>query len=293
MTQSTEQLHVIRIDLDRATGERCSELLDETENNATLWIDAERDQSRIEWFFDDPAAARNHVTLVRCLIDQCAITPSPDITISTLQGADWSEAWKRFFHTTRVSERIVIKPSWETYMAEPGDCVITIDPGMSFGTGNHATTRACLRFLDQLASRGDTGALLDAGCGSGILAIAAAKLGFGPVIAFDSDPDAIPIAKTNAAANNVADRISFLVADLSTFIPPAPADVVTANILAPVLIANADRLRAMVRPGGALLLAGILTSQFAGLMEVFDRAEFVLREMLPGDEWTSGWLERG
>jgi len=212
----------------------------------------------------------------------------PDI--STLPEQDWAESWKRFFRVQRVSERIVICPSWEPYEPHPGDCVVDLDPGMSFGTGNHATTQACLEFLDALARENACRSVLDMGCGSGILAIAARKLGFVEVAAFDNDPDAVAIARENAADNGAG--VVFALCDLAH--NTRQADIVVANILGPVLIDHAGVIAAAVKPGGpgALILSGILDTQYAAVRAAFEAQGFVEQRRLLIGEWRSGLFVR-
>lgn len=113
----------------------------------------------------------------------------PEIKYLTMRQEDWSQSWKKNFHTFRASDRLVVKPSWEEYEPAPGDIVIPIDPGMCFGTGYHGTTRACLKYLDTLQAQHGSMSFIDAGTGSGILSIGAKLLGYKSVAAFDNDPD--------------------------------------------------------------------------------------------------------
>ena len=213
--------------------------------------------------------------------------------IERLEPEEWTEAWKRFFHTARVSEHIVVHPVWEPFEPEPGDIVVDIDPGMSFGTGLHPTTRTCLRFLDELAAEpGGLGPVLDLGCGSGILSIAAAKLGAPRVDALDFDPAAVGVTAENLAANRVpAGVVRTAVGDvLRDALPSAP--VVVANILASVLIDASGRIAASVAPGGTLLLSGILDAQFGEVVEAFQAHGFSCVRSVLDAEWRSGVFRR-
>jgi ribosomal protein L11 methyltransferase len=146
---------------------------------------------------------------------------------------DWANAWKEHFHPVRIGERLVIKPSWEEYAAGDGELVIELDPGMAFGTGTHATTAMGLRLLEEVVRPGDT--VFDIGTGSGILAVAAAKLGAATVRAVDLDPVAVRVAGENVAANAVGDRVTVVAGDLLTGFE-GKADVIIANIVADVII---------------------------------------------------------
>jgi len=279
-------LTAVSVEVPRATVDALIEALAESEISASSWDDVESACSRLSVFLSDAAAAPG---VCQALID-AGRTLGLDLHPATaaLPEQDWAESWKRFFRVQRVSERIVIRPTWEPYEPKPGDCVVDLDPGMSFGTGNHATTQACLAFLDQLAAADAHRSVLDMGCGSGILAIAARKLGFVEVAAFDNDPDAVAIARDNAADNSVG--VVFEVCDLAH--NTRQADVVVANILAPVLIEHAAVIAAAVKPGGqgALIISGILDTQYASVRTAFEAHGFVEERSLLIGEWRSGWF---
>jgi ribosomal protein L11 methyltransferase len=220
-----------------------------------------------------------------------AAAPRPSaLRLQRLRRRDWSEHWKRFFRLQRVSSRLLICPSWRRYRPRAGEAVLALDPGMSFGTGRHGTTRACLEFLDALAADLGPVPFLDAGCGSGILALAAAKLGYAPVYAFDHDPQAVACARENLSRNGAAEAVVPVVADLAGFRPPQAVRVVAANLLAPLLLAHAETLVACLDAarGGFLLLSGILREQYAEVRARFQAlglAECGVRTL---GEWTSG-----
>ncbi|MBN2452473.1 MAG: 50S ribosomal protein L11 methyltransferase [Lentisphaeria bacterium] len=214
--------------------------------------------------------------------------PAP--TLTTTLRENWAESWKRHFHTFRASRRTVVKPSWERYEPEPGDVVIRIDPGMCFGTGQHATTRACLAFLDDLALQLGPVSFLDAGCGSGILSVAAAQLGFRPITAFDHDPQAVEMTRRNLRQAGV-EGAEVVCADIAEFRPGRTFRVVAANILAPILERNRAGLLGWLDTSGGpgwLLLSGILTEQYPAVREAFVGLGAGEVESLVLDEWTSG-----
>jgi ribosomal protein L11 methyltransferase len=212
-----------------------------------------------------------------------------------IKREDWSEVWKKYFKVMQISEHLVIKPSWLEHQPEPGQLILEIDPGMSFGTGQHATTAFCLRMLDKLAHRESkpaTESFLDAGCGSGILSIAAAKLGYAPITAFDYDPDAVRVAAENFEINGLADdAIALSVEDVTEY-EASDYDVVAANILGHILRANCRRIVSYVRPGGYLMLAGILREEFAVLAADFEAVGVKLLESASEKEWTGGLFVR-
>lgn len=176
---------------------------------------------------------------------------------------DWAESWKEHFHVERFGRRIVVVPSWRSHDARPEDVVITLDPGMVFGTGQHETTRMCLEALEAAVSPGAR--VLDVGCGSGILSIAAAKLGAAEVCAVDIDPKCVRVTRDNAAANGVADVARVEAGSIGAEWPLAGAtdafDVVVANIIARVIIDLAEPLVAALAPAGRLILSGVIGEQ--------------------------------
>lgn len=277
---------VVSVDVPREQLDLLLNELSESDFPATAYEDVLLGTSRVDIFLanalEGPAAAAVLAAAGRT----CGIRLHPVTRLLPVQ--DWAESWKRFFHVEHVSERVVVRPTWEPYVAAPGECVIDLDPGMSFGTGQHGTTRACLIFLDRLSAANSRRRMLDMGCGSGILAIAAAKLGFTPVAAFDNDPDAVAIARENAALNHV--EIAFETCDLAA--NTVSAEVVVANILAPVLIQAAGSIASAVRPGGALVISGILDSQYADVLAAFTHHGFIELTNILLDEWRSGWLVR-
>jgi ribosomal protein L11 methyltransferase len=210
------------------------------------------------------------------------------ISVRRVPRENWAESWKRHFHPLEIGPRLLVLPSWSKQKPKRGQAVVILDPGLSFGTGHHPTTAFC---LEQVALRRDDTCqqrLLDAGCGSGILAIAAAKLGYSPVVAFDFDPEAVRVAKENAKAN----RVSFRIAQQDLTKMPRRAaekfDVVCANLMYDLLIQERDRILARLAPGGTLVLAGILRTQFPKVQGAFEMAGLRLVASRAAKEWRSG-----
>ena len=208
----------------------------------------------------------------------------------TLRRAEWAEAWKKFFTPIEISPQLLVKPSWVEREPLPGQKVLTLDPGMSFGTGQHATTLYCLQQVDRFAREG--GAMLDAGCGSGILAIAAALLGYGPIDAFDFDPDAIRVSDENLRINDMRDRVGLAVGDAADYAGrDGGYDLVCANILGHLLIAYSRNIVRWVKPTGHLALAGILSVKFDEVSACYRNLGFREVERVTLREWTSGLFE--
>lgn len=186
-----------------------------------------------------------------------ALSPRWEARVTHVEGDDWRHAWKAYFKPTRVGERLVVRPSWEPYEAAAQDLVITIDPGTAFGTGTHETTRLVMQQLEGRVGEGM--AVLDVGCGSGILSIACALLGAGEVRGIDVDEDAVRIARENAELNGVADRVRYDADPVGELQERYP--LVLANIETRILVPLADQLRARVAPGGTLVLSGVLAGE--------------------------------
>jgi len=219
------------------------------------------------------------------------------IQVKKVPARDWSESWKRHFKPLDLGPRLLVKPTWSRRVPKKSQALVILDPGLSFGTGQHATTRFC---LEQLVALRDPAAssqsMLDVGTGSGILAIAAVKLGYQPVNAFDFDPDCVRVANENTELNGVAAVLTVTHDDI-TQVPKKPKQrysVVCANLIYDLLIAERDRLLARVAPGGSLVLAGILETQFTLVRKTFEAAGWKLVAATTDKEWRSGtFMEEG
>jgi ribosomal protein L11 methyltransferase len=200
---------------------------------------------------------------------------------------DWAEAWKAYFPVLRVGRRLVIRPTWRRHRREPDDIVLALDPGMAFGTGLHPTTRLCLAALEGLADQGaiEGARVLDVGCGSGILAIAAVKLGAADALGVDTDPIAIESTQANAGRNRLARRIRTRVGSLPSGEPPF--DVVLANLIAGLLVPLAGDLRNEIRFGGTLLASGIFIDREDEVRSAFEATGLVIVERSAEGDWVA------
>ena len=212
------------------------------------------------------------------------IRPVPEPSFRTIAEEDWSEAWKKQLKVLRIGERLVIRPSWLEHSPEPEDVIIELDPGMAFGTGLHPTTQLCLCALERLIRPGLE--VLDLGTGSGILAIAAAKLGAGHVAAYDNDEQAVQVARANVIQNGVSDGVTVRRGSLSD--APERYDLVVVNILARVVMKMAEAgLSERLRPGGALVAAGITADQAAEVVAALERNGLELTDQRQRNDWVS------
>ena len=200
------------------------------------------------------------------------LRPIGELETRIVREADWADAWKRHFPVLRVGRRFVIRPTWRRHRRRAGDVVLALDPGMAFGTGLHPTTRLCLEALEGLAERGAlAGArVLDVGCGSGILAIAAVRLGAAEAFGVDTDPIAVEATLANARRNRIARRVR---ARLGSLPSGRPAHgVVAANLIASVLVTLASDLAVELAAGGSLVASGIFVDREADVRVAFEAA---------------------
>ena len=223
--------------------------------------------------------------------------PIPAPEIRTVQEEDWATAWKKFYKPLRIGRRVVLKPTWEEFNAQPDDLVIHLDPGMAFGTGMHPTTRLCIVALEELVQKGDT--VLDLGTGSGVLAFVAAELGATAVLATDIDPLAVRVARENAELNQIDSIV--LTIDLGS-VPAAMTarfGVIVANILAEVLVGLFDGkyqnipLADPLQPGGAMILSGILAEKATMVIEAAARYGLTLVDQKQEGDWVALVVRKG
>ena len=276
--------------------------------------DIEEETTRMQIFFEDPALADAAKACLGSALEIVGV--SVPITVGDLPDEDWKLAYRRHFKTESVGRHLLIVPEWElASIDQPNNrTIVCLDPGMAFGTGKHETTRACLEYIDELSGKGS---FLDMGCGSGILSIAAAKLGYAPVAGFDIDEEAVAASKENAEKNGVqVDYRAFALGKGAVTLdssieaakgiypdlalqgkandpsarPFEPADLVVANILGLLLIAFADEIVGYVKKD--LVISGILTELYPEVLAAFTSRGFreVSRKNL--GEWSTGLLTR-
>lgn len=224
-------------------------------------------------------------------------TGNPAYAVRQVDDEDWANAWKQYFKPLRISERLTIKPTWEDYEPSPEEIILELDPGMAFGTGTHATTALCLRTLEKVVKPGDE--VIDVGTGSGILSIAAAKLGARHVLALDLDPVAVSSATGNAKLNRLEQRITVAQSDLLQALRTGrtedggklgvtlPVQVVVANILAEIILLFVEDVYQALQPGGTYIASGIIKSKQADVEQALASCGFLVQERYEETDWVA------
>lgn len=203
------------------------------------------------------------------------------VTYHKVNEDDWANNWKQYYKPTKVGEHIVVKPTWEDYEEKPGEVVVELDPGMAFGTGTHETTRMCIKALEKKVEKDTT--VFDIGTGSGILSIAAAKLGAKHVVGVDLDPVAVESAKKNLEFNKV-NNIQILYGDLMEVVE-GKANIVVANILADIIMFLSEGVRAFIEDEGYFIASGILNTQRDKVTDKLKALDFKIEEVMEDGEW--------
>jgi ribosomal protein L11 methyltransferase len=269
---------------------------------ATAYFNLETGVNTISLFSEKPfpTGLRREIAIGLKRIKTCGLAIAPaKIKIAAVKREDWAESWKKHFQPLEIASRsshlgkapsLLVKPSWSKQRPRKKQSVVVLDPGLSFGTGQHPTTSFCLREVVRVGENPASGqkSFLDIGTGSGILAIAAAKLGYQPVRAFDFDPEAVRIARTNALINGV--KISLSQDDVTRLStrPKQQYDLVCANLISNLLIAERKKIAAQLKPGGILVLAGILAAEFSGVQQAFETLGLRFISGRTEKEWRSG-----
>jgi ribosomal protein L11 methyltransferase len=237
------------------------------------------------------AGVRNTILAGLAQIKRCGLKVGRGkVTVAKIRREDWAESWKRHFQPIEIAGALLIKPSWSKRRPRKNQAVVVLDPGLSFGTGQHPTTSFCLREIARCRKPGTHQSFLDIGTGSGILAIAACKLGYQPVSAFDFDPGAVRVARGNARANRVHATLRLGPGDVTQLRarPARKFDLVCANLISDLLIAERRRIAAQLNRGGTLVAAGILKSEFQKLESAFEDVNLKLVSSKTEMEWRSG-----
>ena len=277
-------------DAEDAVTEMLGRVLSRT---AVSYLDWEAGLSTVTVYCEARPAADIRKTLLASLtqIKKCGLeTGDCKITIAKVRREDWAESWKRHFKPIEIGDALLVKPSWSIRRPRKHQAVVILDPGLSFGTGQHPTTAFCLGEIARLRNIRTRRSFLDIGTGSGILAIAAAKLGYKPVRAFDFDAEAVRVARNNARINRIQMKLGIRHADVSKpkMHPVRKYDLVCANLISDLLIAERRRIVAQLKGGGTLVLAGILKSEFREVGAAFENLGLKAASSKTEKEWRSG-----
>jgi len=215
----------------------------------------------------------------------------PQLTTTLLADEDWATSWQQYFKPFAIVPGLVIKPSWEAYLPQDGEQVIEMDPGMAFGTGQHASTRMALALIQDSMTTIKASSALDVGTGTGILAMASLLFGAKQVVAIDNDPDAVRVAQENIDQNGLSENIAVSTTPVEQIQGSFP--LVIANIVHDVLVAMAPTLTRLNTSGGHLVLAGILSgAQEENIIQVYQNLGYALLSRQYQDEWVALQLQR-
>ena len=234
---------------------------------------------------------RNVLELVETIKAKISLLPSfgldigeGTVSLSNVNESDWANEWKKYYKPTKIGQKIVVKPTWEDYEKQEGDLIIELDPGMAFGTGTHETTSMCIRELEKYVDK--TKRVFDIGCGSGILAIAAAKLGAKEVVAGDLDEVAVKVSKENCELNNVSDKV--IVKHGSLFeVVEGKANVIVANIIADIIKILANEVSKFLSEDGVFISSGIIHAKIDEVVEALEKNGFEIVEIVKLGEWSA------
>ncbi|MDY5211647.1 50S ribosomal protein L11 methyltransferase [Intestinibacter sp.] len=234
---------------------------------------------------------RNVLELIETVKARIALLPSfgldigeGSVSLSNVNESDWANEWKKYYKPTKIGKKIVVKPSWEDYEKQEGDLVIELDPGMAFGTGTHETTSMCIRELENYVD--ETKTVFDIGCGSGILAIAAAQLGAKEVVAGDLDEVAVKVSKENCEINHVSDKV--VVKHGSLFeVVDSKADVIVANIIADIIKILAKDVSKFLKDDGVFISSGIILAKIDEVCQALEENGFEIVKVERLGEWSA------
>lgn len=249
---------------------------------------------KVKIYVSANAAGHEQLAAVRELLSSLSSDKSfgsLELSFETMNEEDWSENWKQFFHPLKIGKRVLVRPEWEECENTDGRVVFTINPGMSFGTGSHATTQLCLEAIEEYTKDGDT--VLDLGCGSGILSITACLLGAKSAVACDIDKNAVDIAVRNAELNGVSqDKFEALAGNilddegLRRRFENEKYDIVAANIVADVIIGISPFASGFVKPGGIFIASGIITERLDEVLGYLEKS-FKIIKICDKNGWAS------
>ena len=244
------------------------------------------DEHKVIIYFDDSEESADMIAKVRELVEELKKGESflgrLHVEVKSEDDSLWADRWKEYFRPAKVTEKIVIKPSWEEYEAADGELILEIDPGRAFGTGTHETTSGCLELMEKYMKEGDR--VLDVGCGSGILSIGAALLGSSCVYAIDIDPVAVEVTKENVALNGFSDIVRTEEGDLTKGVD-FKADIVAANLMADLVKVLTKDVAVHLEKDGVYISSGILLEKEDDVKQTLDECVFKVIDVIRKGEW--------
>ena len=209
---------------------------------------------------------------------------SLEITTETVDDSAWTDTWKQYYRPIEISDRLAVVPEWENFSPKLGQTVLRMDPGAAFGTGSHETTAMCLGFLSDMEIAGKT--VLDVGCGSGILSVAALLLGADSAVGVDIDPLAVKMSGENAALNGVQSRAAFKTGDLTQKVTGC-FDIVLANIVADVILKLLKDIKSKMKPDGKLIVSGIIDERSEEIKQALKAGGFMIEQAKRQRDWNA------
>ena len=247
-------------------------------------LNANRDVSRISIFVPKEKNLAEYIEFINARLPEERI--KYELSLEGLDEEDWSEGWKKYFKPIPLG-RLTIVPAWEDYTEAEGEVVIKIDPGMAFGTGTHETTRLVMRLMQKIVNGGEC--VLDVGCGSGILSIAAARLGAASCFAYDIDPVAVKVAKENVERDGLSDKIEVGVSDLLSGVKLKKGgyDVCVANIVADIIIRMLPDIGAYLKPGAPIILSGIVAEREGEVKSFAESLGYRIADSAHENDWAA------
>ena len=245
-------------------------------------LERDRTHSLIHVYIKQEKDALECVEFIKARLDAEGI--EYETSIVGVNEEDWANNWKQYYHTQRIGKRIIVTPSWEEYTPAEGEVQMRLDPGMAFGTGTHDTTRLCLELLEEVVTPETR--ILDVGTGSGILSVGGVLLGAPSALGVDIDPVAVKVANENAEINEVSGKTEFVCGDLTDKVH-GKFEIVTANIVADVIIRLLSTVKNYLLKGGVLIVSGIIDTRADEVENACHEAGFVTEKRLEHGGWVA------
>ncbi len=246
-------------------------------------LNADKTIASVSVYVSGDRPCNDELSFLRERLAAAGLADAATIEMNGVNEEDWANAWRTYYKPLHIGRHMVIVPAWETYEPQDGEIVVTMDPGMAFGTGSHETTRLVIGLLEKYTERGCR--MLDVGCGSGILAICASKLGAGECLAYDIDPTAVRVANENVEKSGLT-NITCGVADLLRGVDDShPYDLITANIVADIIIRMAPDVGRYMHEKTVLLVSGIILQRSDDVVEALERNGLRITERVADNDW--------